>query len=95
MGSQAKHSLRDAEAKAEEVVKRGLSVTLWVLVHITGQVSVPSLTQRVTIGCWVLFTHRKENWCLNMMQLFYKSYNDSKILDVGALQEVEENQTCC
>lgn len=95
MGSQAKHSLRDAEAKAEEVVKRGLSVTLWVLVHITGQVSVPSLTQRVTTGCWVLFTHRKENWCLNMMQLFYKSYNDSKILDVGALQEVEENQTCC
>lgn len=95
MGSQTKHSLRDVEARAEEVVKRGLSVTLWVLVHITGQVSVPSLTQRVITGYWVLFTHRKENWCLNMMQLFYKSYNDSKILDVGAFQEVEENQACC
>lgn len=53
MGSQTKHSLRDAEAKAEEVVvKCGLSVTFWVLVHVTGQVSVPCLTHLV-LGAFV------------------------------------------
>lgn len=32
---------------------------------------------------------------LEMAMLFYESYNDSKILEVGALWEVKENQACC
>lgn len=66
--------------------------------HVPSSLPPTVLGQTVRVEWLILaevHNHLNDLTGLEMAMLFYKSYNDSKILEVGALREVKENQACC